>query len=113
MASKQEVPSPAPDSDPWGPSLKKGAAPESTDCTRSSVYSSPETYKKAGKSKPVGSSEGAEKRHIAHVTQIKAVQWPKMKKLTRWQKLKRHWARFWFCYLLACVVFLAIFLPLL
>lgn len=34
-------------------------------------------------------------------------------KPTKKQKLVRHWKRFWFCYLVGLVVFLAIFLPLL
>jgi hypothetical protein len=29
------------------------------------------------------------------------------------QKFRRHWARFWCCYLVGAIVFLAIFLPIL
>ncbi|OKL63371.1 hypothetical protein UA08_01697 [Talaromyces atroroseus] len=31
--------------------------------------------------------------------------------LTKWQKVKRHFRRFWICYLIALIIFLAIFLP--
>ena len=35
------------------------------------------------------------------------------RQLKRSEKLKRHWKRFWCCYLVGNVIFLAIFLPIL
>ncbi|KAI3317570.1 hypothetical protein HD806DRAFT_526933 [Xylariaceae sp. AK1471] len=99
MASKEVNPlttynDPA-SSSPWNSRLNTDAKRVSED---SSVYSSktaPEFYK-AG---------------ITGKTQVVEHAAPK-RQLTRWQQLKRHWARFWCCYLLAGVIFLAIFLPL-
>jgi hypothetical protein len=46
---------------------------------------------------------------IEHVERLSIPPTP----LTKKQKLKKHWKRFWFCYLVGGFVFLAIFLPLL
>ncbi|KAI1815077.1 hypothetical protein GGS20DRAFT_584889 [Poronia punctata] len=80
-----------------------------------SDYSLPKTAKKGKRTSHAVNDNDIEKHHVEHISRIDTQTPPpyKKKKQTRWQKLKRHWARFWCCYMLAGVIFLAILLPLL
>lgn len=49
---------------------------------------------------------------LEHVETVKTISLENVRR-TRTQNLRRHWKRFWCCYLFWCIVFLAIFLPIL
>lgn len=56
-----------------------------------------------------GTQASKDKIEFVHLEDVQENKAP----LSKRQKLKRHWRRFWPCYLLGAVVFLAIALPLL
>lgn len=73
---------------------------ESSSKTKEGVFNSEPRMTKANGKK------GVELEHLESVHDKKA-------KMTRKEKLRRHWKRYWICYLIGGIIFSAIFLPLL
>lgn len=57
-------------------------------------------------------SDHYETSEVEHVESLGGISLATTKK-TRKQRLARHWKRFWCCYLVGNITFLAIFLPIL
>lgn len=57
------------------------------------------------------SSLNADFEHIERLDTVESTRFEAIKRTST--KFHRHWRRFWCCYMLAAVIFLAIFLPIL